>query len=361
MTLGDKDPIRELADRAVRESLLFGEHLRGLLSRVVPELADGFDYDRIRPLGRDFPIEDWRQREADLPIEVPFRHGAALEWALVVVLLEHQSDTDTMMPLRLLYFAAVYWDQQWRQWQELPAPRPPLRLNPVLPIVVYTGAKPWGSNRTLADLLGEPAALHGFAPTLQPIFWNLADQTPEDLLASENTWLQLMAMLRVEDAELARFREVYTRVVAEIGKIQPSAPVRWAVSMRIALTWVFWRRPADERPELLAIAEQAQASVKRRGEIKRMASDLGPTMVDLALEQGLKKGRQVGREEGRREGRREGSLAATRRILKTLLQGRFGRLPRKLQQQIDAVGDEEALLNAIHRVHDCASLADFHL
>jgi hypothetical protein len=57
--------------------------------------------------------------------------------------------------MRLLYFAMVYWDQQWRAWEERPTPKPPFRLNPVLPVVVYTGASPWGSNRTLADLLGE--------------------------------------------------------------------------------------------------------------------------------------------------------------------------------------------------------------
>jgi hypothetical protein len=50
-------------------------------------------------------------------------------------------------------------------------------LNPVLPLVFYTGTTAWTQARTLAELLGEPAALHAFAPSWQPIFWNLADQT----------------------------------------------------------------------------------------------------------------------------------------------------------------------------------------
>ena len=60
----------------------------------------------------------------------------------------------------------------------------------MLPLVLYTGTTPWGSNRTLADLLGEPAAFHAFAPSWQPLFWNLADQTAEGLLASGEEWLQ---------------------------------------------------------------------------------------------------------------------------------------------------------------------------
>jgi hypothetical protein len=190
MALADKDPLRDLADRAVRDSLRFPEHLRGLLGRVVPELVDGFVFEQLRVLDRDFPMEDWRRRQADLPIEIPYRAGKLAVAALVVVLLEHQSDTDPMMPLRLLYFAVIYWDQQWRAWEELPTPKPPFRLNPVLPVVVYTGTTPWGSNRTLADLLGEPRALHAYAPVWQPLFWNLAEQTPEELLVSDNAWLQ---------------------------------------------------------------------------------------------------------------------------------------------------------------------------
>jgi hypothetical protein len=108
-------------------------------------------------------------------VEIPYRVGDASVPALVVVLLEHQSDTDPMMPLRLLYFAVTYWDRQWRAWEEAPPPRPPFRLNPVLPVVVYTGATPWGSNRTLADLLGEPQAFHAYAPAWQPLFWKQID------------------------------------------------------------------------------------------------------------------------------------------------------------------------------------------
>ncbi len=136
MALADK-AIRDVADRIIRDSLRHAEHLRGLLAQVVPELVNGFQFEHLRPLEREFPLEDWRRREADLPLEIPYRLGDETIPALVVVLLEHQSDTDPMMPLRLLYFAVVYWDQQWRAWEEAPSPKPPFRLNPVLPIVVF--------------------------------------------------------------------------------------------------------------------------------------------------------------------------------------------------------------------------------
>jgi hypothetical protein len=80
----------------------------------------------------------------------------------------------------------------------LDRPRPPLRLRPVLPIVLYTGEARWGSNRTLADLLGEPEAFHAFAPVWRALFWNLADQTPEALLQSGEGWLQMLAVIQTE-------------------------------------------------------------------------------------------------------------------------------------------------------------------
>jgi hypothetical protein len=44
-----------------------------------------------------------------------------------------------------------------------------------------------------------------------------------------------------------------------------------------------------------------------------------------------------------------------------LLQDKFGRLPRKLQKQIDTADDAEQLTQAIRRVHACPALADFRL
>ena len=83
-----------------------------------------------------------------------------------------------------------------------------LELHPVLPIVLYTGATPWGSNRTLAELLGQPAAFHAFAPSWQPLFWNLSERTAQSLVDDGEQWLQLLAVMRATGEEAADFRVV---------------------------------------------------------------------------------------------------------------------------------------------------------
>src|SRR5262245_63416790 len=81
----------DLPDRAIRQTLRHPANLRGFLREVVPELADGFVYERLRVLEREFPLDDWRGRESDLLFELPYRVGAGERLALVCVLLEHRS------------------------------------------------------------------------------------------------------------------------------------------------------------------------------------------------------------------------------------------------------------------------------
>src|SRR5947209_18658568 len=99
MPVVDDKPLRDFADRALRLLLRSPQHLRSLLRGAVPALADGFDCDRARLLDREFPLDDWRCRESDLLFLVPYRTAAGEQWALVCILIEHQSKADPLMPL----------------------------------------------------------------------------------------------------------------------------------------------------------------------------------------------------------------------------------------------------------------------
>ena len=243
MTPPAPKPPRDVLDRLVRESLLNTDNLRAFLSRAVPALADQFLCERARLMDREFPVDDWRRREADLPFEIPYRCGNEERLALVCLLLEHQSDPDPLMPLRLLYFAVTYWDRQWRAWRATEPPRPELKLNPVLPLVFYTGTTGWTQARTLAGLLGEPAALHAFAPSWQPLFWNLADQPPEQLLESGDGWLQVLAVIRAQFAAAPEFEAIYSEVQRRLQGLSIQDRVRWYDLQRILIRWGQHRRP----------------------------------------------------------------------------------------------------------------------
>jgi hypothetical protein len=189
MPLFDDPPLHDFPDRAIRRLLEDPRNLRDLIAAVLPDLVDRFDFDRVERPPRTFLLDDWRRRESDMLFRLPFRAEDDLPPALVCLLVEHQSEPDPPMPLRVLVYAALFWEQEWKTWEVGHEANQPLRLSPIIPIVFHTGPTPWRTNRTMVELLAGPEALQAFAPDWQPLFWDLAERTPEDLLqAAGSGW-----------------------------------------------------------------------------------------------------------------------------------------------------------------------------
>jgi hypothetical protein len=72
-----------LPDRVIRQSLGNPANLRDVLRHAVPPVADGFVCEQARLLDREFVVDDWRRREADLPFEFPYRTAEGERVALV--------------------------------------------------------------------------------------------------------------------------------------------------------------------------------------------------------------------------------------------------------------------------------------
>ncbi len=325
---------RDLPDRIIRQSLRNPANLRDFLRAVVPQLADGFVCEQARLLDREFFLDDWRRREADLPFEIPYRTGVKELLALVYVLIEHQSDTDTFLPLRMLYSTVVYWDRQWREWEALPRPKPTFRLRPVLPLVLYTGTSAWGSNRALSDLLGEPVAFHPFAPDWRLLFWNLSDQTPEGMLQSGAGWLQMLAIVRTLGGEEPTL-PVLEEFIQRLDPMHDVDPMRWRELIRMALALAVQRRSQEERERLLAAA--SAASRVHQQEVQNMTK----TIAEAWLEEGQAKG--------------------VRDTLRTQLEDKFGPLPEAFLQRLEAVNDLARLQQAARQVLHVQKLEDLQL
>ena len=218
---------RDLTDRVFRKTLENVHNLDEFLQEALPEHAAALDCAKARLLPREFVAGDWRGREADLLYEIPYRMSGGTGTVLVCVLVEHQTRTDVLMPFRTLYLTVAFWDRQWREWQQLPTPRPELRFMPVVPLVLYTGPTVWGSTRRMTQLLAEPAAFHAFAPDVEPLFWNLAEHTPEELLDRGDGWRNLLAVIRSERAEETDFRRVAIEAVRRLDALYGKDRPRW--------------------------------------------------------------------------------------------------------------------------------------
>jgi hypothetical protein len=227
-------PLRDFADRFFHDALRNPENLREFLMDAVPTLAPGLDFSRVNYIEPTFLLPNWLRREADLLFEIPYRFGGAERKALVCILIEHQTRPDPRLPLRMLLEVALYWERQLREWEKAALPKGEFRLTPVLPIVLHSGGRPWGSARTISDMLGPPAAFFPFAPAWGPVFWELSQHSPEELLNAESAFLQVLTVVRMEDEERAEFGRFFQEVLGKVDSIHGTNRVRWVQMIHLS-------------------------------------------------------------------------------------------------------------------------------
>ena len=98
-----------------------------------------------------FVGRDYRHVESDLVLQAPIRPGDADLYRQIIlyVLIEHQSEPDRFMPLRVLEYVVMIYKHQMREWKKKHGNLKNLHLQPVLPIILYTGTRP-GKSWTLS-------------------------------------------------------------------------------------------------------------------------------------------------------------------------------------------------------------------
>jgi hypothetical protein len=324
-------PLHDFPDRALRRLLEHRHNLRDLLRLNAPDLAEHFDFERAELLDRSFLLENWRGREADLLFRIPFHAGDGEEPVLVCVLLEHQSKPDPRMPLRMLLYAVLYWERQWKEWENKHEHGETLHLSPVLPIVFHTGSQRWSGKRSMADLISGPDLLRPFMPVWNVLFWDLAERTPQELLAAAGEFVQALAVVRVGDSDRETFQQVYADVVTRLEPLGALDKIRWSDLLYFLLSWGVQRRPKSDFGGLRDLAVTSQSDVTRRKEIDAMSQTLEKSWAQEKFE----------------EGELYGALKATRASLRLFLENQFGPLPKELLQRIESVSDLERLQNAV--------------
>jgi hypothetical protein len=305
---------------------------------------------------RTFLLDDWRRRESDLLFRLPFQPASADEAtlpALVCVLIEHQSEPDPWMPLRILVYAALFWEREWKTSEAQPSREKRPRLSPVIPIVFHTGPRLWQTHRELADLIGGPEELQAFVPRWQPLFWDLAERNPQELLETAGELLAALAVVRAEREDAATFRTVFVAVLRRLEALSQQEPVRWQELLWFVLSWGLLRRPGEEREALMAEAQSSQTDVVRQEEVRRMSETITRTWEQEMLARGEARGEARGREQGQ--------LETAREILRLQLEDRFGLLPADLVQRIERTDDLERLRAALRQVVHITALSELEI
>ncbi len=332
------ETLHDMADRILRKTLQHPTNLEAFLAEVLKDLATGFNCKRARLLPRDFLLDDWRGREADLLFEIPYQSTDGERIALVCVLIEHQTRADPRMPLRTLLYAVLYWEREWRRWETMNAPRPEFKLTPIVPIVLHTSSQPWSSARTISDLLGGPAGFRIFAPRWEPLFWELANHSSRELLDSRDAFFQFLSVVRAEETPAEEFEPIFVEVMNRLGRLHDADRVLWTEMLSAVLSWTSSRRPGDEKDRWQTLAESTQENEQRKREVRNMGKTIAQTIYE--------------------EGKLEGELEGMQRFLLYLGQQQFGAPDESIEHAICAIDDPDRLKALGQRVAITSSWSD---
>jgi hypothetical protein len=135
--------VRNFAENAMKLLLENPGNVRDLLTLGRAEVLDLIDFDGMEPAGKSFVARDYRHIEADMVLTAPPRQKGRRrgQGILIYILIEHQSEPDELMAFRVLeYVVQIYRTQIREQARGRPSLRG-IRLQPVLPVVFYTGER----------------------------------------------------------------------------------------------------------------------------------------------------------------------------------------------------------------------------
>mgnify|MGYP002784331607 CR=1 FL=1 len=318
-------------------------HLAGLLPG---RLAEGIDWSTLAVAPASFVDDALAQDHADILYTVSLEG----EPALLYLVLEHQSQADPWMPLRLLHYVASVW-KRWLTERPEGARWAP----PVVAVVLHHSREGWRRAPELASVFSpETQALLGdLLPRFRFLLDDISDADAATLSRRASHSLATLCLLALSSSR------TWDRLVAAVPYMRravqalPGTPEhREALARLWRYLYIALAEPVDRetvRSILHAIAgpEYAEDAMSWAEQLKRDGR-----------EEGLELGRRQGREEGREEGHDEGRLSHARALLYRFAGERAVSLSEARRQQIDACCDVQQLDAWILRAATAQSEAD---
>ena len=349
-------PIQHFPDRSARWLLQDNENVRALVNLVFPESAPHMDFSKMVRTTGSFILDNLRNQEADIVIEVPFRHESESDNLIIYILIEHQSTVDSTMPFRLLLYMTQIWDSQRREWESNNVPRSEWRFRTIIPIVFYTGDRPWNASLSLGEMIGTPAELSKFVPKFEILYLGVM-QTPDAELTKTNHPLGwLLTVLKKADAPKETLRKAIIEAISSLNALDDELARQRRQAIEYFLLLIFHRRPVEEQDELSAVVSQHIEQSTDKEEVESVAQ----TMAQLVFE----RGDAQGFERGDAQGFERGAVQAKQEALLKLLQSRFNTVPDTINERITVIRDISRLGSLFDKALNAETLeeidSEFH-
>jgi hypothetical protein len=270
-------------------------------------------------------------------LRVPFRTSGGRRTITLFILIEHQSEPDPLIRLRVVDYVVQIYKRQARNWLARQRSLKAFQFEPVLPVVLYTGLSSWPALPGVAELVKEGQEFVTWIPDLDPLYVNLPEVAPATLEgAGPLGWvLELIQQRRTRPQE---FRALVVRVVQRLEEMPARERLRWLELLSYIRALVYPDRELSEQDELRAVI----ATSVRTDEHRREVDNMFRSGADVLIEQG----------------RQEGAIKALQQTLLNLLRDKFGRVPRATEKVIRATKDQAQLDAWARQTRTASSLDD---
>ena len=322
-----------MQDEITRIAFAEANMVRCLLALLPAAATAGLDADRLRPLRTEHVGKGPRRRTADMAwaVAAPTLEDPDAE---VFLALEFQATRDRRMALRMMVYVGLLWQEAAGRG----------RLPPVLPVVVYTGSRPWQARPLTALLAPTAEGLRAYQPVLNPVTIDAATLTEKvgegNPAAALLRLLQCDAMVEVPALAQTLFSGLRRRGWDGLASRLAEALMR---RFRTLLAGDPGERREQQLQQALRYMEDATMLERNVARWRRQA---------------IAEGRAEGRAKGRAEGQAEGRAAGFREVLAHVAARRFGApAGTELASLMATEANEERLVQMGDLVVECHSAA----
>jgi len=315
----------QIYDKTLKELFSRPELVKNFLEGFVDEkFIKDVDFSRIEKKNTSYITKTFKNRYTDLVLKLNMTGGKC---AYIYFLFEFQSTVDRLMPLRILNYMLLLYEDLIKQ-KEISEDEP---LPPVFPIVLYTGTKNYDVSTKIEDLIATPyKRLERYVPTFEHYLVTVHSKPRKEL----------KRMTRLDNLIAGLFYFLTARTEDEIKEAEKVVSSTIDYASELGRFYVIWLRKYLKHK-----------GVKIKVHVKEGGKVMLETVVENIRKEKLNKARTEGRAEGKVEGKAEGKQED---VLK-LLRKKFKEYPQYIEDEIKntySVEKLEEILLAILDIND---------
>jgi len=310
----------KIYDKTLKELFSRPEIVKNFLQGFVDaEFIQDIDFNRIEKKNTSYITKTFKDRYTDLVIKLNMTGGKC---AYLYILFEFQSTIDKLMPLRILNYMLLLYEDLIKQ-KEISIDEP---LPPVFPVVLYTGTKTYNASTRIEDLIALPyRRLQRYVPTFEHYLVTLHSKPREELkkmTALDNMIAGLFYLLtagtKEEMKEAEKFVSDKIDYASEFGRF-----------------YVIWLRKY----------------LKHKGiKIKVHTKEGGKIMLETVVARI--------REDKINQIRNEGIYIGKQESILKLLKKKFTEIPKSVENKINGIHNVEKLENILLNILDMTSIEE---